>query len=187
MFDNLVAIEPEDVEAYLRTAKAVIGLCDHIVAIGENSHRLNSCSCRWMKHQFPDTGWAIGDLQIVLRIAGTNVGKRTEISCFQALQKGGHPVDLLRRAQLGSESGPTSNRKHCQGAYRETLLHCQSSFGVAYKPVDAAAPGRMHNYEPGSSLLFVSEPTGSILPTSREARRRKTSHRQDDAELGFPA
>src|SRR6202165_3273995 len=91
-----------------------------------------------MEHHFFEACWTICDLQIVLRIAGTNVGKRTEISCFQALQKGGNPVDLLRRGQLGSESGPTSNRKHCQGAYRETLLHCQSSFGVAYKPVDAA-------------------------------------------------
>src|ERR1700693_1395502 len=172
MFDNRVAIEPEDVEAYFRTAKVVIGLCGHIVAIGEKSHRMNSCTRWWMKHQFPDTGWAIGDLQIVLRIAGTNVGKRTEISRFQALQKGGHPVDLLRRGQLSSESGPTSNRKHRQSVYRETLLHGQSSFGVAYKPVDAAAQGRMHNDEPVSSLLFVSEPTGSILPTSREARRR---------------
>src|ERR1700675_749619 len=130
-----------------------------------------------MKHQFPDTSWAIGDLQIVLRIAGTNVGKRTEISRFQALQKGGHPVDLLRRGQLGSESGPTSNRKHCQSAYRETLLHCQSSLGVAYKPIDAAAQGRMHNYEPVSSLLFVSEPTGSILPTAMSQRVKRGNAR----------
>src|SRR5580704_14688334 len=130
MFDNVVAIEPEDVEAYLRTAKVVIGLCGHIVAIGETSHRMNSCTCRWMKHQFPDAGGAIRDLQIVLRVAGTEVGKRTEISRFQALQKGGHPVDPLRRGQLGSESGPTGNRKHRQSAYRETLLHGQSSFGV---------------------------------------------------------
>src|SRR6202795_4057410 len=133
---------------------------------------MNSCSCRWIKHQFPDTGWAIGDLQIVLRIAGTNVGKRTEISRFQALQKGGRPVDLLRRGQLSSESGPTSNRKHRQSAYRETLLHGQSSFGVPSNPVEAEAQCRMNNYEPVSSLFFVSEPTGSILPTSREARRR---------------
>src|SRR5258708_23961187 len=117
MLDNLVTIEREDVEASLRTAKVVISLCGHIVAIGETSHRMNSCSCRWMKHQFPDTGWAIGDLQIVLRIAGTDVGKRTEISRFQALQNGGHPVDLLRRGQLSSESGPTSNRKHPHSAY----------------------------------------------------------------------
>src|SRR5258706_10510012 len=172
MFDNLVAIETEDVEAYLRTAKVVISLCDHIVAIGENSHRMNSCTCWWMKHQLPDAGRPIRDLQIVLRIAaGIDVGKRTEISRFQALQKGGHPVDPLRRGQLGSESGPTGNRKHRQSAYRETLLHCQSSFGVAYKPVDAAAQGRMHNYEPLSSLVFVSEPTGSILPTSPSRRR----------------
>src|ERR1700736_3504077 len=172
MFDNLVAIEPKDVEAYLRTTKVVISLCDHIVAIGEAFHRMNSCTCWWKKHQFPDAGWPIRDLQIVLRVAGTDVGKRTEISRFQALQKGGHPVDLLSRGQLSSESGPTSNRKHRQSAYSETLLHGQSSSGVAYKPVDAAAQCRMHNYEPVSSLLFVSEPTGSILPTSREARRQ---------------
>src|SRR6202140_3637659 len=129
MFDNLVAIEPEDVEAYLRTAKVVIGLCDHIVAIGENSHRMNSCSCWWMKHQLPDARWAIRDLQVVLRVAGTDVGKRTEISRLQALQKGSHPVDPLRRGQLGSESGPTGNPKHRQSAYRETLSHCQSPFG----------------------------------------------------------
>src|SRR5882672_9029465 len=159
MFDNLVAIETEDVEAYLRTAKVVISLCDHIVAIGENSHRMNSCTCWWMKHQLPDAGRPIRDLQIVLRIAaGIDVGKRTGISRFQALQKGGYPVDLLGRGQLGSESGPTGNRKHRHSAYRETLLHCQSSFGVAYKPVDAAAQSRMHNYEPVSSLFFVSEP-----------------------------
>src|SRR5260221_1643622 len=158
MFDNLVAIEPEDVEAYLRTAKVVISLCDDIIAIGEKSHRMNSCTCWWMEHQLPDAGWAIRDLQIVLRMAGTDVGKRTEISRFQALQKGGHPVDPLRRGQLGSESGPTGNRKHRQSAYRETLLHCQSSFGVAHKPVDAAAQSRMHTYEPVSSLFFVSEP-----------------------------
>src|SRR5260370_19235258 len=159
MFNNLVAIEPEDVEAYLRTAKVVISLCDHIVAMGENSHRMNCCTCWWMKHQLPDAGRAIRDLQIVLRIAaGIDVGKRTGISRFQALQKGGYPVDLLGRGQLGSESGPTGNRKHRQSAYRETLLHCQSSFGVAYKPVDAAAQGRMHNYEPVSSLFLVSEP-----------------------------
>src|SRR5258707_819115 len=94
---DLVAIEPENVEAYPRTAKVVISLCDHIVAIGENSHRMNSCTCWWMKHQFPDAGWAIRDLQIMLRIAGTYVGKRTEISRSQALQKGGHPVDPLRQ------------------------------------------------------------------------------------------
>src|SRR6266853_1978219 len=150
MLDNLVAIEPEDVEAYLRTTKVVISLCDHIVAIGETSHRMNSCTCWWMKHQLPDAGWAIRDPQIVLRVAGTDVGKRTEISRFQALQKGGHPVDPLRPGQLGSESGPTGNRKHRQSVYRETLLHCQSS----YKPTDAAAQGRMHNYEPGSSLVL---------------------------------
>src|ERR1700687_4860586 len=172
MFDNLAAIEAEDIEAYLRTAKVVISLCDHKVAIGEDPHRVNGGACRRMKHQFPDAGRAIRDLQIVLRVAGTDVGKRTEISRFQALQKGGHPVDPLRRGQLGSERGPRGNRKHRQSVYCETLLHCQSSFGVAYKPVDAAAQGRMHNYEPVSSLLFVSEPTGSILPTSREARRR---------------
>src|SRR5580704_3688648 len=160
MFDNVVAIEPEDVEAYLRTAKVVIGLCGHIVAIGETSHRMNSCTCRWMKHQFPDAGGAIRDLQIVLRVAGTEVGKRTEISRFQALQKGGHPVDPLRRGQLGSESGSTGNRKHRQSAYRETLLHCQFSFGVAYKPIDAAAQGRIHTSEPDSSLFLFSEPTG---------------------------
>src|SRR6202163_3783276 len=158
MFDNLVAIEPEDVEAYLRTAKVVISLCDHKVAIGEDPHRVNGGACRWMKHQFPDAGRAIRDLQIVLRVAGTDVGKRTEIPRFQVLQKGGPPVDLLRRGQLGSESGPTGNRKHRHSAYRETLLHCQSSCGVAYKPVDAAAQGRMHNYEPVSSLFSVSEP-----------------------------
>src|SRR5258708_20587610 len=44
----------------------------HIIAIGENSHRTNSCSCWWMKHQFPDAGWAIRDLRIVLRVAGTD-------------------------------------------------------------------------------------------------------------------
>src|SRR6202011_2613810 len=141
MFDNVVAIEPEDVEAYLRTAKVVIILCGHIVAIGENSHRLNSCTCRWMKHQFPDAGRAIRGLQIVLRVAGTDVGKRTEISRFQALQNGGHPVDLLRRGQLGSESGPTCNRKHLQSAYRETLLHGQSSFGVALQASRCSSPG----------------------------------------------
>src|SRR6266852_5662820 len=170
MFDNLVAIEPKDVEAYLRTAKVVISLRDHIVAIGENSHRMNSCTCWWMKHQLPDAGRAIRDLQIGIA-AGIDIGKRTGISRFQALQKGGYPVDLLGRGQLGSESGPTGNRKHRQSAYCETLLHCQSSFGVAYKPIDAAAQGRMHNYEPGSSLFFVSEPTGSILPTSPSRRR----------------
>src|SRR6266852_9375934 len=172
MFDNLVTIEPEDIEAYLGTAKVVISLCDHKVAIGEDPHRVNGGACRRMKHQFPDAGRAIRDLQIVLRIAaGIDVGKRTGISRFQALQKGGHPVDLLGRRQLGSESGPTGNRKHRQSAYCETLLHCQSSFGVAYKPIDAAAQGWMHNYEPGSSLFFVSEPTGSILPTSPSRRR----------------
>src|SRR5580700_10000798 len=129
MFDNLVAIEPEDVEAYLRTAKVVIILCDHIVAIGENSHRMNSRTCWWMKHQLPDAGRAIRDLQIVLRVAGTDVGKRTGISRFQALQKGGHPVDLLGRGQLGSEGGLTGNRKHRQSAYRETLLHRQPPSG----------------------------------------------------------
>src|SRR5580700_5355875 len=87
MFDNLVAIEPEDVEAYLRTAKVVISLCDHKVAIGEDPDRVNGGACRWMKHQFPDAGRAIRDLQIVLRVAGTDVGKRTESSRFQALQK----------------------------------------------------------------------------------------------------
>ncbi len=158
MFDNLVAIEPKDVEAHLRTTKVVISLCDHIVAIGEASHRMNSCTCWWMKHQFPDAGWPIRDLQIVLCVGGTDVGKRTEISRFQTLQKGGNPVDLLSRGQLGSESSSTGNRKHRQSAYGETLLHCQSSSEVAYKPVDAAAQGRMHNYEPVSSLFFVSEP-----------------------------
>jgi hypothetical protein len=82
-----------------------------------------------MKNQFPDAGWAIGDLQIVLRVAGTDVGKRAEVSRFQALQKGGHPADPLRRGQLSSESGPAGNRKHRQSAYRNTLLHCQFSFG----------------------------------------------------------
>ena len=125
-----------------------------------------------MKHQLPDAGRAIRDLQIVLRIAaGIDVGKRTGISRFQARQKGGHPVDLLGRGQLGSERGPTGNRKHRQSAYRETLSHCQSSFGVTYKPIDAAALGRMHNDEPVSSLFLVSEPTGSILPTSPSKRR----------------
>src|SRR5260370_2263073 len=128
MLDNLVAIEPEDVEAYLRTAKVVISLCDHIVAVGENSHRLDSCSRWWMKNQFPDAGWAIGHLQIVLPVAGTDVGKRAEVSCFQALQKGGHPADPLRRGQLSSESGPAGNRNHRQSAYRDTLFHCQFSF-----------------------------------------------------------
>src|SRR5258707_13749035 len=103
MFDNLVAIEPEDVEAYLRTAKVVIGLCDHIVAIGENSHRMNSCRCWWMKHQFPDAGWAIRDLQILLRVAGTDVGNRTQVSRFQGLQQAGYHVGLLRRGQLARE------------------------------------------------------------------------------------
>src|SRR5260370_24964716 len=151
MFDNLVAIEPENVEAYPRTAKVVISLCDHIVAIGENSHRMNSCSCCWMKHQFPDAGWPVRDLQIVLRVGGTDVGKRTEISRFQALQKGVHPVDLLSRGQLDSESGPTGNRKHGQSAYRETPLHCHSSFGVAYKLIDPAAQVRRQHCEPVSS------------------------------------
>src|SRR5713101_7226248 len=141
MFDNLVAIEPEDVEAHLRTTKVVISLCDHIVAIGENSHRMNSCTCWWMKHQFPDAGWAIRDLQIVLRVAGTDVGQRTEISRFQALQKGGHPVDPLRRGQLRSESGPTGNRKHRQSTYRETLLHCQSSFRGRLQANRCCSPG----------------------------------------------
>src|SRR5260370_36981712 len=105
MFDNLVAIEPEDVEAYLRTAKVVISLCDHIAAIGENSHRMNSCTCWWMKHQLPDAGRAIRDLQIVLRIAaGIDVGRRAGISRFQGLYKGGFPVDLLGRDPFGSPS-----------------------------------------------------------------------------------
>src|SRR3984893_375052 len=172
MFDNLVASEPKDVEAYLRTTKGVISLCDHIGATDEVSHRMNSCTCWWMKHQFPDAGWPIRDLQIVLRVGGTDVGKRTEISRFQTLQNGGNPVDLLSRGQLGSESGPTRNRKHRQSAYRETLLHCQSSSGVAYKPVDAAAQGRMHNYEPVSSLFSVSEPAWfDIANFSFQARR----------------
>src|SRR5260370_9987063 len=172
MFDNLVAVKPEDIEAYLGTAKVVISLWDHKVAIGEDPHRVNGGACRWMKHEVPDAGRAIRDLQIVLRVAGTDVGKRTEISRFHALQKGGHPVDPLRRGQLGSERGPTGNRKHRQSVYCETLLHGQSSFGVAYKPVDAAAQCRMHTSEPASSLFFVSEPPGSILPTSPQARRR---------------
>src|ERR1700737_1463303 len=141
MFDNLVAIEPEDVEAYLRTAKVVISLCDHKVAIGEDPHRVNGGACRWMKHQFLDAGWAIRDLQIVLRVAGTDVGKGTQVSRFQGLQKAGHPVDPLRRGQLGSESGPTGNRKHRQSAYRKTLLHCQCSFGVALQVTRCSSPG----------------------------------------------
>src|SRR5882724_2574026 len=184
MFDNLVAIEPEDVEAYLRTAKVVISLCDHIVAIGETSHRMNSCTCWWMKHQLPDAGRAIRDLQIVLRIAaGIDVGKRTGISRFQALQKGGYPVDLLGRGQLGSESGPTGNRKHRQSAYRETPLHCLLLW-VAYKPVDAAAQGRMHNFEPGSSLVPVQNQVVRYCHFSSQAsmgEHHGTSHGQDDA------
>jgi hypothetical protein len=50
---------------------------------------------------------------------------------------------------------PSGNRKHRQSGYREALLHCQSSFEVAYKPIDAAAQVRIHNYEPVSSLFFV--------------------------------
>jgi hypothetical protein len=90
---------------------------------------MNCCACWRMQHQLPDAGWPIRDLQIVLRVAGTDVGKRTDISRFQALQKGGRPVDPLRRGQLGGDSGPTANRKHRQSVYREPLLHCQSSLG----------------------------------------------------------
>ena len=46
MFDNFGALKPEDVEAYLGTAKVVICLCDHIVAIGEDPHRMNCRACR---------------------------------------------------------------------------------------------------------------------------------------------
>src|SRR5260370_42433015 len=121
MFDNLVAIEPEDVEAYLRTAKVVISLCDHIAAIGENSHRMNSCTCWWMKHQLPDAGRAIRDLQIVLRIAaGIDGGKLWGVSRFQVFQKVGKPVNLLGRGQLASERGPTAKRKHRHSEYRGT-------------------------------------------------------------------
>ena len=81
MFDNVVAIEPEDVEAYFRTAKVVISLGDDIIAIGENSDRMNSCSCWWMKHQFPDAGWAIRNLH------GPHMVRTTRNSAFPLIMR----------------------------------------------------------------------------------------------------
>ena len=79
--------------------------------------------------------------------------------------------------------------------------------------MDAAAQGRMHNSEPGSSLVLVSEPTGSIVASSPFRRpvhrlfmapvgnlspnmggcfstvgeHHGTSDGQDDAKFGLPA
>ena len=61
MFDNLVVIEPEDVEAYLRTAKVVIGLCDHKVAILSPTLRADNHYVAWL-----DTNMELCDHIVIL-------------------------------------------------------------------------------------------------------------------------
>ena len=139
MLDNFVAGEPEDVEAHPWTAKVVISLRDHIIAIGEDPHRMDARSCRRMKHQFLEGGRAVGDPQIVLNIrAGIDVGEGADVSCLQALQKRGHPVDLLICGQLGRKRGRARNRKRQETACRHTVLHSHSSFNDPphYVPVN---------------------------------------------------
>ena len=117
MLNNFVAVKPEDVEANLGAAKIVITLCDHIVAISEDPHRVNG-GCRGrVLQQVSDAARAVCDREIMLRVAsGIDVGESRGVSRFETLQELTCPLDLLIRAQLLSESVRRRNQQQRKDA-----------------------------------------------------------------------